>query len=65
MPQNSRRHVNVELCERVKSCWKERSGIAAEAGCIHRTDKVPSRWQQPVLNDQKIKSHSYSGLRFI
>ena len=28
-------------------CW---------AGCIHRTDKAPSRWQQAVLVDQKRKS---------
>ena len=28
-------------------CW---------AGCIHRTDKAPSRWQQAVLIDQKGKS---------
>jgi hypothetical protein len=27
-------------------CW---------AGCIHRTDKAPSRWQQAVLIDQKGK----------
>ena len=27
-------------------CW---------AGCIHRTDKAPSRWQQAVLIDQKKK----------
>ncbi|MCG5249653.1 YdeI/OmpD-associated family protein [Methylorubrum extorquens] len=27
-------------------CW---------AGCIHRTDKVPSRWQQAVLIDQQAK----------
>jgi Bacteriocin-protection, YdeI or OmpD-Associated len=27
-------------------CW---------AGCIHRTDKTPSRWQQAVLIDQKTK----------
>ena len=25
-------------------------------GCIHRTDKAPSRWQQAVLIDQKRKS---------
>jgi hypothetical protein len=25
-------------------CW---------AGCIHRTDKAPSRWQQAVLIDEK------------
>jgi hypothetical protein len=25
-------------------CW---------AGCIHRTDKAPSKWQQDVLIDQK------------
>lgn len=28
-------------------CW---------AGCIHRTDKVPGRWQQAVLIDGKGKS---------
>jgi hypothetical protein len=27
-------------------CW---------AGCIHRTDKAPSRWQQAVLIDKKAK----------
>ena len=27
-------------------CW---------VGCIHRTDKAPSRWQQAVLIDQKRK----------
>jgi hypothetical protein len=27
-------------------CW---------AGCIHRTDKAPSRWQQAVLLDRKSK----------
>ncbi|HEX8302585.1 YdeI/OmpD-associated family protein [Sphingomonas sp.] len=27
-------------------CW---------AGCIHRTDKAPSPWQQAVLIDQKAK----------
>ena len=27
-------------------CW---------AGCIHRTDKAPSRWQQAVLIDRKAK----------
>jgi len=30
-------------------CW---------AGCIHRTDKAPSRWQQAVLIDGKGKSAS-------
>jgi len=29
-------------------CW---------AGCIHRTDKAPSRWQQAVLIDAKIKTN--------
>lgn len=28
-------------------CW---------AGCIHRTDKVPGRWQQAVLIDRKEKN---------
>lgn len=27
-------------------CW---------SGCIHRTDKAPSRWQQAVLIDRKAK----------
>ncbi|WP_238179843.1 YdeI/OmpD-associated family protein [Methylobacterium oxalidis] len=30
-------------------CW---------AGCIHRTDKAPSRWQQAVLIDRKAKNGS-------
>ena len=30
-------------------CW---------AGCIHRTDKKPSRWQQAVLIDKQGKSVS-------
>ncbi|MFN0024736.1 MAG: YdeI/OmpD-associated family protein [Parvularculaceae bacterium] len=30
-------------------CW---------AGCIHRTDKAPSRWQQAVLIDGKGKAGS-------
>ncbi|ESR24077.1 YdeI/OmpD-associated family protein [Lutibaculum baratangense] len=42
----------VRTCEELKegktrpSCW---------AGCIHRTDKPPSRWQQAVLIDGKRK----------
>ncbi len=28
-------------------CW---------AGCIHRTDKAPSRWQQAVLIDRKPRA---------
>ena len=30
-------------------CW---------AGCIHRTDKAPSRWQQAVLIDRDNKTRS-------
>ena len=30
-------------------CW---------VGCIHRTDKAPSRWQQAVLIDQKGKGRA-------
>ena len=30
-------------------CW---------VGCIHRTDKAPSRWQQAVLIDEKAKRRS-------
>jgi hypothetical protein len=39
-----------ELAEGKKRpcCWP---------GCIHRTDKAPSRWQQAVLIDQKAKNH--------
>ena len=39
----------AELLEGKKRpcCW---------AGCIHRTDKAPSPWQQAVLIDQKGKS---------
>lgn len=29
-------------------CW---------AGCIHRTDKAPSRWQQAVLIDKQARPH--------
>lgn len=38
-----------ELAEGKKRpcCW---------AGCIHRTDKAPSRWQQAVLIDGKKKA---------
>lgn len=32
-------------------CW---------VGCIHRTDKAPSKWQQAVLIDQKPKSRQKS-----
>ena len=40
----------VRTCEELREgkkrpcCW---------AGCIHRTDKAPSRWQQAVLMDKK------------
>lgn len=30
-------------------CW---------AGCIHRTDKKPSKWQQAVLIDKKSRSQT-------
>ena len=40
-----------ELLEGMKRpcCW---------AGCIHRTDKAPSKWQQAVLIDRKSKKGS-------
>ena len=40
------RRTGEELLEGKKRpcCW---------AGCIHRTDKAPSRWQQAVLIDKK------------
>lgn len=51
-PATRRRRIRrtcEELLEGKKRpcCW---------AGCIHRTDKVPSRWQQAVLIDGKRKS---------
>lgn len=41
----------AELLEGKKRpcCW---------SGCIHRTDKAPSRWQQAVLIDRKVKGRS-------
>lgn len=33
--------------EKRPCCW---------AGCIHRTDKAPSRWQQAVLIDKEARS---------
>lgn len=43
------RRTGEELLEGKKRpcCW---------AGCIHRTDKAPSRWQQAVLIDKKAKA---------
>lgn len=43
--------VGEELLEGKKRpcCW---------AGCIHRTDKAPGKWQQAVLIDQKAKDHA-------
>ncbi len=43
------RRTVEELTEGQKRpcCW---------AGCIHRTDKKPSKWQQAVLIDKKRKS---------
>lgn len=45
------RRTCEELLEGKKRpcCW---------AGCIHRTDKAPSRWQQAVLVDKKAKTAS-------
>ena len=50
-PATRRRRIDrtrEELLEGKKRpcCW---------AGCIHRTDKAPSRWQQAVLIDKKGK----------
>lgn len=49
-PTRARRIVRTgeELMEGKKRpcCW---------AGCIHRTDKKPSKWQQDVLIDKKKK----------
>jgi hypothetical protein len=52
-PTRQRRiqRTREELLEGKKRpcCW---------AGCIHRTDKVPSPWQQAVLIDGKAKGAS-------
>jgi hypothetical protein len=53
-PATRRRRIErtrEELLEGKKRpcCW---------AGCIHRADKPPSRWQQAVLIDQKGKKRS-------
>ena len=53
-PTTRRRRIERtcdELLEGKKRpcCW---------AGCIHRTDKAPSRWQQAVLIDKKGKNSS-------
>jgi len=50
-PQTRQRRIHrtaEELLEGKKRpcCW---------AGCIHRTDKAPSRWQQAVLIDKTPK----------
>jgi hypothetical protein len=50
-PATRRRRIDrtcEELLEGKKRpcCW---------AGCIHRTDKAPSRWQQAVLIDKEGK----------
>jgi hypothetical protein len=44
------RRTGEELLEGKKRpcCWH---------GCIHRTDKAPSKWQQDVLIDQKSPKH--------
>lgn len=48
----TRRRRIARACEEIAEgqkrpcCW---------AGCIHRTDKAPSRWQQAVLIDRKAK----------
>lgn len=46
--------TSEELLEgkRRPCCW---------AGCIHRTDKAPSRWQQAVLIGQKTGSSDEGG----
>lgn len=53
-PATRRRRIDrtrEELLEGKKRpcCWP---------GCIHRTDKPPSRWQQAVLIEQKGKNRS-------
>ena len=50
-PTTRQRRI-VRTCEELLE-GKKRPGCWA--GCIHRTDKAPSRWQQAVLIDQKVK----------
>jgi hypothetical protein len=47
------RRTTEELLDGQKRpcCW---------AGCIHRTDKKPSAWQQNVLIDRTKKTHNNS-----
>lgn len=53
-PETRQRRI-ARTCEELAEgksrpcCW---------AGCIHRTDKVPSPWQQAVLIDGKAKGGS-------
>ncbi|GLS44103.1 YdeI/OmpD-associated family protein [Methylobacterium brachythecii] len=54
--QTATRQRRIErTCEEISEgkkrpcCW---------AGCIHRTDKAPSRWQQAVLIDRRGKGGS-------
>jgi hypothetical protein len=53
-PKTRRRRIE-RTCEELQEgkkrpcCW---------AGCIHRTDKAPSRWQQAVLIDKQSTSRS-------
>ncbi|MER2535812.1 MAG: YdeI/OmpD-associated family protein [Rhizobiaceae bacterium] len=53
-PATRRRRIE-RTCEEIREgrkrpcCW---------AGCIHRTDKAPGRWQQAVLIDGKRKGRS-------
>jgi hypothetical protein len=50
-PKTRQRRIE-RTCEELREgkrrpcCW---------SGCIHRTDKAPSRWQQAVLIDKKTK----------
>ena len=50
-PETRRRRISRTREELLEGktrpcCW---------AGCIHRTDKAPSRWQRAVLIDKKAK----------
>lgn len=53
-PATRRRRIE-RTCDELREgkrrpcCW---------AGCIHRTDKAPGRWQQAVLIDAKTQSDS-------
>lgn len=58
MTPNSRRPASVGSSETCGELLEGKMRPCCWAGCIHRTDKDPSRWQQAVLIDRKKKTSS-------